>query len=633
MTQPKVQLVAPLGNLTVPGMNVTGVVTATIGDVGVAGSIIQGNNLDIGAGIITATSFVGDQIGTYRAASLTGSPDLVVGVVTSSGFVAQITGDVTGNLTGNVVGTAGSILSGNNLHVGIATATLVGDGSNLTGVGGSSFTHQTITANGAATSIDLSAGNIITLNQSADTTVSFANTSEAMKVTITRVKDSSATARSLTWPSSIQWTYGSEPSLVTDNETGLKFNILSLLTRDSGVTWYGWEVPDVPSPASYEDGTLWAWGRNESGELGQNDTADRSSPTQVGTDTNWGSKEDGVGLNQGGDEADDDNNILQTKSDGTLWAWGRNEYGQLGLNSKVNYSSPVQVGTDTSWVMGFSNARDAGGIKDDGTLWSWGKNEHGMLGLNQAADTCTSSPTQVGTDTDWSATDGHVCLSLRARCMIKTDGTLWAWGNKYYGVLGLYEGGSSDNEAYSSPVQIPGTTWSKTKVNFGTMYGIKTNGSMWSWGKTNYGELGQNEARGSDLSSPTQIGTKTDWSDITSMYVTAFAFNTSGECYAWGYTAGGYGGFSGIHGNGAWTSSPAQLPGTTWVAGSAYRSAHAVKTDGTLWGWSVNTMGEGGTNNLTLYSSPIQIGSDTDWDTSPVRIGAQYKTKWSIKTS
>ena len=145
MAEPKVQLVAPLGNITVPGMNVTGVVTATLGDVGVAGSIIQGNNIDIGAGIITATSFVGDQIGTYRAASLTGSPDLVVGVVTSSGFVAQITGDVTGNLTGNVVGTAGSILSGNNVRAGIATvAGMSGDGSNLTGIGATSYNTQTV---------------------------------------------------------------------------------------------------------------------------------------------------------------------------------------------------------------------------------------------------------------------------------------------------------------------------------------------------------------------------------------------------------------------------------------------------------------------------------------------------------
>ena len=436
----------------------------------------------------------------------------------------------------------------------------------------------------------------------------------------------------ITWPDSVNWNGGSAPTLISSGGVGIGTQQFQFITRDSGVTWYAWESFTTSSSSStFEDGTLWAWGRNESGELGQNDTSDRSSPTQVGTDTTWGSKEDGVGLNQGGDEANDTNNILQTKSDGTLWAWGKNEYGQLGFNDRTDYSSPVQVGADTSWVMGYSNARDAGGIKDDGTLWSWGKNEHGLLGLNQAADTCTSSPTQVGTDTTWSATDGHVCVSLRARCMIKTDGTLWAWGNKYYGVLGLNQGGSSDNEARSSPVQIgTDTTWSKTKVNFGTMYGIKTDGSLWSWGKTNYGELGQNEARGSDLSSPTQVGTKTNWSDITSMYVTTFAFNTSGEMYTWGYTTDGYGG---LNGNGQWTSSPTQVPGTTWVAGSAYRGANAVKTDGTLWGWSVNDWGNVGTNNTTQYSSPIQIGSDTDWDTSPVRIGAQYKTKWSLKTS
>ena len=438
MAEPKVQLVAPLGNITVPGMNVTGVVTATLGDVGVAGSIIQGNNIDIGTGIITATSFVGDQIGTYRAASLTGSPDLVVGVVTSSGFVAQITGDVTGNLTGNVVGTAGSILSGNNVRAGIATvAGMSGDGSNLTGIAATSYNTQTVPGstysinvtndgssaytlsgtdrNGsvsgnnasvsveigdtlnfvvdasghpfyirvsdgganvstpaatnqgaqsgtvswtpntagtyyyqcgnhagmigtitvtATTTIDLSAGNMITFNQSANTTISFANTSTSMDVTIIRVKDTNNTARTITWPDSVKWNGGTAPTLISNTISG-DSQQFQFLTRDSGLTWYAWENynRDILSTE------LWAWAGND-GALGLNDRVRRSSPTQVGTDVNWNE------LSRTGEHTS------ATKTDGTLWMWGRNYFGALGLNQSFpgnDRSSPTQV-PGTNWV-------------------------------------------------------------------------------------------------------------------------------------------------------------------------------------------------------------------------------------------------------------------------------------------
>ena len=444
MAEPKVQLVAPIGNITVPGMNVTGVVTATYGDVGVAGSIIQGNNLDIGTGIITATSFVGDQIGTYRAASLTGSPDLVVGVVTSSGFVAQITGDVTGNLTGNVVGTAGSILSGNNLHVGIATATLVGDGSNLTGVGGSSLTHQTVTANGAATSLDLSVGNIITFNQSADTTVSFANTSAAMKVTLIRVKDTGTTARTITWPDSVKWNGGSAPTLISNTVSG-DSQQFQFLTRDSGLTWYAWEPynRDVPSYS------LFSWGNQDGkGALGQNNNTPQSSPMQIGTDVTWTKASVGNYYGNGG-----------IKADGTLWTWGNNQQGNLAQNNKTSYSSPKQVGTDTNWASVNIDVC-CFGVKTDGTLWAWGYNNGGGLGQNNK--TQYSSPVQIP-GTTWDSGTGKMCMSQNnARILaVRTDGTLWAVGHGDGGELGL-----NSTTQRSSPIQIPGTDWNQVWTNY-----------------------------------------------------------------------------------------------------------------------------------------------------------------------
>jgi len=601
MTQPKVQLVAPLGNITVPGMNVTGVVTATIGDVGVAGSIIQGNNIDIGAGIITATSFVGDQIGTYRAASLTGSPDLVVGVVTSSGFVAQITGDVTGDLTGNVVGTAGSILSGKDLWVGIATATLVGPGQNLAGVAGSSFTHQTVTADGATTSIDLSAGHIITLNQSANTTLSISNAKTAQLITIIRIKDSNATSRTLAWPDSISWNGGTAPTLVDSNPSGGESDQIQLLTRDGGVKWYGW----VTFSNNRVDQNLFVAGYNNFGKFGQNESsgtlARLSSPTQI-SGTNWRNG------------AMSDAHVLATKTDNTLWVWGGNQQGALG-NNKANLaiSSPTQISGSWSFAAAGNNNRSYA-INTDGELWIWGKNEWGTLGLNQAPGTLAalSSPTQVGTDTTWSSAGDYAYY--RNSWGIKTDATLWTWGQNQNGRGG---GWLPDNVSKSSPTQIPGS-WTAMSGSYASGLATKTDGTLWAWGYGAFGLLAQNNR--SEYSSPRQIGTETTWNKIASGSYSNYATKTDGTLWGWGCSINGELGLN-EHFSPSYSgrSSPVQIPGTTWetVINLGNKGVGAIKTDGTLWTWGNNEQGQLGINDRTQRSSPTQVPG-TIWDTEAV---------------
>ena len=111
----------------------------------------------------------------------------------------------------------------------------------------------------ATTTIDLSAGNMITFNQSANTTVSFANTSAAMDVTIIRVKDATTTARTITWPDSVKWDGGSAPTLITDSVSG-DSQQFQFLTRDSGVTWYAWENMEYNPAFSFKKMSLFAWG-------------------------------------------------------------------------------------------------------------------------------------------------------------------------------------------------------------------------------------------------------------------------------------------------------------------------------------------------------------------------------------
>ena len=237
MPSRKAQLVSPLSGDYIPieGLSVTGVITA-IGGIsapvtGAAQSITDGANLDLGT--VTATTFVGDSIGTYRAAGLTntgaGTSNLNVGVVTAT--------SISGVVTGNITGTASSIISGSDLTVGVATAvTWLGDGSGITGAGSSAFIGQAVTAQAGTTTIDLSAGNIINFTHSNNTTVAFANTGTANRVTFIRT----TTENTLAWPASIKWSDDSTPTLISNTRSSAR-QIFNLTTADAGVTWYGWE--------------------------------------------------------------------------------------------------------------------------------------------------------------------------------------------------------------------------------------------------------------------------------------------------------------------------------------------------------------------------------------------------------
>ena len=187
------------------------------------------------------------------------------------------------------------------------------------------------------------------------------------------------------------------------------------------------------------DGTLWVWGWNDRGVLGQNNTVLYSSPIQIGTGTDW------EGIAQAWTEAD--GGVLQAvKTDGTMWTCGANTNGQLGLNDQAHYSSPTQLpGTDwssTHYHMG-GGKQSTAAIKTDGTLWTWGLNGDGRLGHNNG--TTYSSPKQVGTDTTWLS----VNFSNEGCMATKTDNTLWGWGNNQYGELG-----QNNRASYSSPRQV-----------------------------------------------------------------------------------------------------------------------------------------------------------------------------------
>jgi alpha-tubulin suppressor-like RCC1 family protein/plastocyanin len=431
-------------------------------------------------------------------------------------------------------------------------------------------------------------------------------------------------ARSLTWPSSVKWDGAAAPTLLTgdDSDDAQQFQFI---TRDSGLTWYAWEPYSFDAPY-YE---LYSWGSNQQGALGLNQqggTAARSSPMQIGTGVDW---RNGVGSGSVGHMGGG------TKTDGTLWVWGQNYRGNLGQNQAPGdvgaISSPAQV-PGITWSANFytgSPGKPCLAVKTDGTLWGWGQNTVGELAQNN--ETNRSSPVQVGTNTTWSTAADTLTSAEENRVhAIKTNGTLWSWGIGGYGELGM---NGPSNIRYSSPAQVgTDTTWSNVNCGPQLTMAVKTDNTLWSWGIGNPGWLGKNDR--TSRSSPVQIpGTTwaTGENKIAVSALCGLAIKTDGTLWAWGgrYIGmlaqnGAKGGTA--YGSGAGVSSPTQIPGTTWsqIAVQGYQ-ANALKTDGTLWAWGYGDNGGIGNDSNAHQSSPVQIPGT--WNTINSSQYSNFATK------
>ena len=270
-------------------------------------------------------------------------------------------------------------------------------------------------------------------------------------------------------------------------------------TIAGGTNWKQVACGDAHSAAIKTDGTLWTWGYNNKGQLGDNTIAHRSSPVQtIAGGTTWKSVSCGSGY------------IAAIKTDGTLWGWGDNSYGQLGDNSTTDRSSPVQtVAGGTNWKQVDCGSGHTAAIKTDGTLWTWGWNSDGQLGDNSTTD--RSSPVQtIAGGTNWK----QISCGYLHTAAIKTDGTLWTWGRNEGGQLG-------DNSVTgrSSPVQtITGSTdWKQVACGYYHTAALKIDGTLWTWGSNTYGALGDNSIN--DKSSPVQtVAGGTNWKQVACGY-------------------------------------------------------------------------------------------------------------------
>ncbi|MES2258774.1 MAG: hypothetical protein V4724_09650 [Pseudomonadota bacterium] len=386
------------------------------------------------------------------------------------------------------------------------------------------------------------------------------------------------------------------------------------------VPWASVEAGADHTLALKVDGTLFAWGENARGQLGDSTTSPTvPRVTQVyvadGIDT-WKMVAAG-GLHS-----------VALRSDGSLWTWGDNSVAQLGIGSAGGFrSSPVRIDTGNDWVYVAAGKAHSFAINKAGQLYAWGLNTRGQLGIG-AAPVAAPLPVRVGTFTNWTmvlAGDNH-SVGLRA------DGTMYAWGDNAFGQVGNGDGGDDAlcslttvvAPAVTTPTQIP-RTW--IAVAAGTNYtaAIRIDGTLWTWGLNNFGQLGIVGPSGTPLScsaTPLPVDTSTNWAKIaTSANACAttagdgdacvsngnatsashtLAIKTDGTLWAWGDNSFGQ------LGQGSSTATtffkPAQVGNArTWVSVAA-GSAHSfgVQSDGTLWGWGANNVGQQGNGSVNL---------------------------------
>jgi alpha-tubulin suppressor-like RCC1 family protein len=343
--------------------------------------------------------------------------------------------------------------------------------------------------------------------------------------------------------------------------------------------------------AIQNDGTLWTWGENAKGQLGNGTQFPKLIPTQVGTASNWKTVAAGFF------------HSMAIKTDGTLWAWGDNTYGELGNGSNLFSLTPIQIGTDTNWKLVAAGGSDYSSFtiatKTDGTVWSWGINTYGQLGDGTYID--KDIPTLVsGVNNVKSIAAGKDHTSV-----IKTDGTLWAWGVNYSGELGTGAPSAGEN----APVKIGiDTNWKSISSISEHNVALKTNGTLWVWGANQYGQLGNGDVEHNSLYAPTQIGTDTNWEVASASNEITMAKKINGTYWVCGANyVGEYGNGSILDENNSFIQSNTGLTNCKYLITSASGAVFNLANDGSLFSWGFNGQGQLGINSNADSLTPVRV--------------------------
>ena len=362
-------------------------------------------------------------------------------------------------------------------------------------------------------------------------------------------------------------------------------------------TWNGWKQVTPPpkwthvstghqrSFAINDKGELYGWGSNYNGRLGDGTTIRRLTPTRIGTASDW--KDVSVSVRH----------TLAINIKGELYAWGHNDYGELGDGTNTERNTLTRIGTASDWkrIAAGSDSEHSLAVNTKGELYAWGRNNVGQLG--DGTNTNRNTPTRIGTAANWT----HIAVGEYHSLAINGKGELYAWGFTFRSQV---DDGTNRNISRNTPTRI-GSASDWTHISAGLYHSLALNnkGELHAWGWNGSGRLG--DGTSTARKTPTRIGTAADWKTVFAGGVHSLGINTKGELYAWGWNGHGRLG----DGTTSSRKRPNRVEtAADWktAAGGRYHSL-AINTKGELYAWGRNDRGYLGDGTTTDRSRPVKI--------------------------
>ena len=394
---------------------------------------------------------------------------------------------------------------------------------------------------------------------------------------------------SLTAKAAIGWRFDHWEGAVTGNENPISLTIcddislIAVFTKTYNSLTMAAGMGH--SLAIREDETVWAWGANYSGQLGDGTNTNRHTPVQV------------INLNNVVAVATRDSHTLALRDWGTIWAWGRNDFGQLGYGTTINRNTPVKV--NIGRVVAIATGGDHSlALKEDGTVWTWGNNYFGQLGDGTYGghENTMKPPLQVSNLNNVVA----IAAGMGHSIALKADGTVWTWGANSSGQLG-------DGATYNispTPVQVSNLT-NVIAIAAGEYHSLalKADGTVWTWGSNDFGQLGDGTTI--NRNTPVQVNSLNNAVNIAAGWSYSVALKEDGTVWAWGRNDYGQLG-DGTNEDNYIPVQVSNLNNVVAVAAGMWHSI-ALKEDGSIWTWGRNDSGQLGDGSSINRNTPVRV--------------------------